>query len=768
MSIRWIVTHLVRFRWLFLAITVILTSAIVCSFAWHGGLDFDRRIENMFAADDPLLPPYQKVKRLFGGNEIVLAVYHDPDLFASDGSGIRRLEGIAAQLRDVPGVESVLSLYDLDQVIAGIPRLGISTLFGTKPAVGATIVAPENELSAAYLELFRGYTHGPDRETAAIVCILSPVEETTSRRATIGSMEAIMHHLPDDLPPGTLAGEPVMVIEGFALVERDGRMLAKATLILLAGTILLLFRSLRWVIIPLAVVFVTLMLTQATLVYSGLRLSMVSSMLTAIVTVVGIATVVHIIVRFREARARGLTPREALIDVGCLLAVPIFWACTTDAAGFASLMIAEVGPVQDFGVMMAIGSLMVIIAVAAVVPGLALLGRFDPDPREAWGESRLQQMLHWLLASIRKRPKRLACLTGLLLIVATLGLKRLEVETDFTKNFHSQNKIVTSYEAVEQHLGGAGVWDVIVPAPPTLTSAYLDRVRQFESRLRDMTEPQPGGDVRPALTKVLSLVDAIDAMEHHPTLAVMTADMRLQAMSLKMPDFFAALRARDDQQHRQQYLRIMLRARERQPAQQKLRLIAAVTKETDTRFRQTAADGDAEVTGFFVLLANLIQSMIRDQWVCFAVAAGAIACMMTIAFRSPTLAAIALVPNALPIIVVLGGMGWLGVRINMGAAMIAAVSMGLSVDSSIHYIVSFQRARVRGLSTTAALDEVQQNVGRAVVFSTLALIVGFLVLCTSEFIPTVYFGALVSLSMLGGLAGNLVVLPLLITLVYRK
>ena len=127
-----------------------------------------------------------------------------------------------------------------------------------------------------------------------------------------------------------------------------------------------------------------------------------------------------------------------------------------------------------------------------------------------------------------------------------------------------------------------------------------------------------------------------------------------------------------------------------------------------------------------------------------------------------TLAVVALVPNALPILIVTGLMGWLGLKINMGAAMIAAVSLGLSIDSSIHYLSTFRRARDEGRSLDDALAAAHQTVGRAMVFSTLALIVGFSVLCTSQFVPTIYFGVLVSLSMLGGLAGNLIVLPALL------
>jgi predicted RND superfamily exporter protein len=165
-----------------------------------------------------------------------------------------------------------------------------------------------------------------------------------------------------------------------------------------------------------------------------------------------------------------------------------------------------------------------------------------------------------------------------------------------------------------------------------------------------------------------------------------------------------------------------------------------------------------------VLLTYLIDSVLRDQWLTFALAAIGVGGMMMLAFRSATLALIALVPNTVPILIVLGMMGWLGLRINLGAAMIAAVSMGLSVDSSIHYITSFRQACREGKPVPQAIRAVQQTVGRAMVFSTLALIVGFSVLCTSQFVPTIYFGLLVGLSMLGGLAGNLVVLPLLLSL----
>jgi predicted RND superfamily exporter protein len=307
-----------------------------------------------------------------------------------------------------------------------------------------------------------------------------------------------------------------------------------------------------------------------------------------------------------------------------------------------------------------------------------------------------------------------------------------------------------------------------------------------------------GRQTRPGLTKVISVADAIVArspvdiggLPAKTSLPIVgtvyprdkAVRFGVVAMRLRFAAFVDALYNEDPAHPGEYWFRIMLRARERQPSAQKEAIIAQVRaivadeygkwekqgQRKSARKNRTAVDQrQPEVTGFFVLLTDLIDSMIRDQWLTFGVAAAGIGLTMLIALRNVTLSLIALVPNAMPIFFVLGMMGWLGIKINMGAAMIAAVSMGLSIDSSIHYLISFQRARREGSSVHDALVSVHKTVGRAITFSTLALIVGFAVLCTSQFVPTIYFGSLVSLSMLGGMAGNLVVLPLLITLFVR-
>jgi len=745
---RRVTEFLIAWRYALLAVGLLLGA---CAVFPANGLDFDRSIENMFAADDPLLPPYRLLKERFGGNEIVLAVYRDKDLLDPKSDSIERLSQVSKSLGQVEGVQDVLSLADIDALLRSTLR---------------TTITSNSKLATNYRNVFQGYTHSPDGTTAAIVCMLTPENQTTTpRRETIDRLRTIV----SQQPSGMIAGEPVMVVDGFKYVEEDGARLGVWATVLLGGVILLCFRSIRWLIIPLVVVHLTLLLTQAVLALSGLQLSMVSSMLTAIVTVVGVAAVVHIVVRFREARREGLSQKEALASAGGLLCGAIFWACLTDAAGFLALTRAAVGPVQDFGVMMAIGSTLVLVGAACVVPALALLGTWDPDPQRAWGEDRIDSGLDRLADGALKHPWLVSAAMLVLFAISIIGLLKQQVETDFTRNFRQGSPIVQSYEFIETNFGGAGVLDVMLPAPASMSVDYLDRVLALEKDLEAIEIPSTKPDEPPArLTKVISLADADKASRASLMFRFIPPEMRARGMKQQMPTFYSALRTATDDQGRT-WVRIMLRARERQSAEQKTRLIAAVQALVEEHFPpEPQTEDSAAVTGFYVLLTNLIESMIRDQWATFGYAALGIGLMMTLAFRNVLQAAIALVPNALPILLVLGGMGLLNYKINMGAAMIAAVSMGLSVDSSIHYILGFQRARKAGRGVEDSLREVQQSVGRAMVFSTLALIAGFSVLCVSNFVPTIYFGALVSLSMVGGLFGNLLVLPLLLKLFTRE
>ncbi len=223
------------------------------------------------------------------------------------------------------------------------------------------------------------------------------------------------------------------------------------------------------------------------------------------------------------------------------------------------------------------------------------------------------------------------------------------------------------------------------------------------------------------------------------------------------------------------WLRVMLRSKERSDSEQKTELIKRV-REVVERYSQSmyaeipgiaqsqsqSQSQPGEVTGYYVLLTRLVEHAVSDQWLAFAVATIGIGFALSVALGSVRFALIGLIPVVIPSFLVLGAMGWLGVRMNLGAAMIAAVSMGLGVDSSLHSLHRYRSERSLGRSVMVALQASQGQTGMAVMMSTIALVIGFGSMAFSAFLPTVAFGTLAAWTMLGGLVGNLVLLPALV------
>ena len=751
-----IATALVAGRWYLL---ILAAGLAVASWQLKQDVSFDNSIEGMFAADDPLLQDYQRLKEIFGGAEIVLAVYEDPRLFDPDGSGLQRLQERSQQLSSIRGVIGVLSLWEINAALNKVYGLGNLLTGQEQPA---PVLNPEDPIAAEFLSTFEGYTHGHDRQTVAIVCLLERIETLQiPRERTIAALRSVT----SDWRNTRITGEPVLLVDGFRFIERDGQRLNWFCLGLMALVILVCFRSIRWFVIPVAVIQLSMWMTLALLGVLGWQLTMVSSMLAAILAVISVATVVHIIVRYREQRLhKGQSRVRAVELVLASLFLPITWTCLTTAAGFLALSFSGVEPVADFGWMMVFGSLFVWLAVMLLVPGLALLGDFDADPQETWGEVWLDRALDLSSRFISSRPRLIGTMALLLFVVVGSGIWRLQVETDFTRNFRENSQIIQAYTFVEEKLGGAGVLDVVIRAPDKLDRDFLERIDRLQADLRNLR--LESGGPGPALTHVVSFADADRIVRGNRLLGLLSPEIRFMAMSGVMPGFASQMRTTQPDADGDHWFRIMLRTSQRKTAAQQSELIDRVSATVDAWFPPSGARAGrpSMTTGFFVLLSNLVNSVLADQWRTFLIACLLISVVVWIAFRSIPLVAIALVPNILPIIALLGMLGWLGVRLNMGAAMIAAVSMGLSIDGTIHYLTSWRMNRLAGHSVASSVKRVQFRTGRAVIYATLALVLGFGSLCFSEFVPTVFFGALVGLSMAGGMVGNLIVLPVLLSL----
>ena len=418
-------------------------------------LEFDRSLEGLFTPGDPRLVSYTEGKETFGGAETGVVAFTDPELLTSDG--LWRLEQLDTSLQQVPGVEHVLSLAG-----ARLPAAPLRSLSLREQLDNKSISPAELRASLLGNELYRNRLLSEDGQTTVLLVSFSAREaDVAARDETIVRIRAICDA---HQPPAVFAGGPVLVNDVYEHLEQDGRILGIVSSLVLAVVIAVLFRNLRWIVLPLAVVHLTLIWTKALLVVGGLRLSMVSSPLVALVTVIGTATVVHVTIRFREERKEHEPPealRRTLIHIG----PAIFWTCLTTAIGFSSLMASRVAPVGSFGGMMTLGAGLVFVAAMGLLPAGVLLGRYGTDPARAPGEQYVAALLDRLVAAVERHPWQVAGIGLGLLALTSVGIFKLEVATEFDENFRETSPIVESYHFIIDRMGTTETVDILVDVP---------------------------------------------------------------------------------------------------------------------------------------------------------------------------------------------------------------------------------------------------------------------------------------------------------------
>lgn len=687
-------------------------------------LSYKQDVAAMFPEGDPRRVATEALRRVFGGEGMVLAVYQDPELLTP--AGAERQRALAKRLLEIQGVESCFGLLTT--------------------SVGADVLAG-SELGGKLKTIAGGFLLGHDEQTAALACLLDwDGLDLGGRRACI---DALRSALEQETAGGVLAGEPVMLVDGYRLVEQDGRMLLFASTGVLAVSTLVMFPSLRYGLAPLAVVAWTWFVSRGAIAAVGMPLSMISSMVTAMTAILGVAATMHVLVR-RQSLAEEIAPLEA--SARCTfrqLARPTLWAAATDAAAFMALWTIDVTPVQDYATMLVVASLTIPLAVFLLTPGCT----FRPPPRRSSRGGPTRKLLAATLRQVHRRPRRIVAVMAAAGLFAAVGLPFAESDTNFVRNFRPGSRLVKAYTMVEENLGGAATWDVLVPTPLSIDQAWLADLRDVVAQLRNETQTPDS-----PLTGVLSLADAIDLLEASPAGWVARAlppEARIQALRLVSAELVDSMIAVDPQDGRR-YTRVAMRGREDADDAAKRSARDRVQAIVQAKFPE------AQIAGLHVLLAGLVENLVFGQPRSCLFAAGAVWLLLTVALRGPVRAAAALAPNLAPPAVLLAAMTLAGEPINMGVAMIAAVAVGISVDATLHYMCAYDDARRGGASHARALCRVHGDVGMALTLSTASLAAGFSALAVSSFLPTVYFGVLAALSMAGGLAGNLLWLPLIL------
>jgi uncharacterized protein len=769
---------LLRARYFAFGATLVLLAGLVV-----GGrkVGYEQSIKSFFADDDPVMTVYQKAATSFGDDNFVFVAYDDPLLFTADG--MDRVAQLAAALgtKQIDGVLRVESLdampllWSVDDTLIRVvqaPPLARGLLLNAAKqavkgldlknnamTVGGAVRGASRAKEAAALEglrarvvkhpLFVGTLVDASGTTTAIVVRLRKtadhdVQRTIQALRAAADRFAVEHHL--ERP--AVVGPPVLLADGFYYVEADGRRLAVVGMLLIFLVTLSAVRSLWWALVPILAGWTVWLATETVLSVLHLKLALSGGPLVAQIIVLTMPAASHLAIHFRDECRREPDPRAA--GRATLRAVwsPIAWCAVTGAIGYGALIVSDVMPIKQFGAILAVCTLIAAVLVVVLSP-IAMLPPFPLEiPVRHGSTSRVSTRMNALLASVVRHPFPIVVAVFACVLPLSLGMIDLRFESNYINAFRPETRVVKDYHRVESRLGGIGLVEVVVPVGKDLDMATLDRFRRVDAAIGAL---KLHGS--PAVTNALSLASVLDpdgrvsSLEPSVAARLLTAKLELIALTPQatLLDGFWNRKTGE--------ARVLVRLMEQQPASDKEAAFHGALDAASKEFGPTTY-----LTGLSYLMTKTTEAVIVTQWQTFGWSAAGILLMLTIALRNPLTAVLAILPTMLAVGFVLGLMGWLGVKLDMGTALVASVALGLSVDDTFHCLLQYRHER-QSHPFTESLFASYSVTGPGVLLSSLAVAVGFGALRFSEFSPFVNFGTMVGIATAGSTLGNLVLLP---------
>jgi predicted RND superfamily exporter protein len=767
-------------------VTALAVAVLLVALAFLGKkVSYEQSIGSFFADDDPRMAVYQKASAAFDDDNFVFLVYDDPELISP--AGLDRVAELAAAVApaQIPSVLRVESLdamplvWALDDALIALDRLPAVArklaLNAAKTTIknvdlksniftvsGAVRLADEKGRQRIkdrlrHHPLFRGTVIDETGNTTAVVVRLRKTQEhnviETVRRLRAEADGFASRH---GLGRPAVVGPPVLLADGFAAIEVDGRRLAVVGMILIAVVTLAAVHSVWWAIVPMIAGWTIWLATEAILAVFKIKLSLSGGPLVAQIIVLTMPAASHLAIHFRDDRRREADPQAAGTMTLRAVAVPIFWTAMTGAIGYGALVTSELLPVQQFGTILGICTLCSALLVMVLSP-IAMRPPFPLEiPVREGSRSRVAGGMNRLTFWVYRHPGAILSVVGLVVVPLCLGIFGLEYETNYINLFRRETRVVQDYRRVESRLGGIGVVELVVTTGREVTPRVLQGLEEVERQVKSI----PVSDPR-SIAQVISLATVLDP---EGRIAALPQESQARILSNKL-DLIAlspqALLMRSFWNPELGQARVLVRVLEQQPAPTKARIFRDAESAARASFGPSAF-----LTGLSYLMTKTTEGVIATQWGTFFWSAMGILLMLALAFRSVVLALLAIVPTLLAVALVLGLMGWMSIKLDMATALVASVALGLSVDDTFHCLIQFHRMRRQHGFRESLFDSYRVS-GPGVILSSLAVAIGFLALRASEFEPFVNFGTMVAIATAGSTLGNLVLLPACLTMGQR-
>ncbi|AVX44775.1 efflux RND transporter permease subunit [Campylobacter concisus] len=800
-----------------LVISLVLVLSVVFGYL-STKLSIDASAETLLLEHDPDLKAYRQIaKRYDSPGLLVVAFTPKDDLFSP--KNLELIKNLSDELAKNDMVSSVISILNVP--LLNSVKGGVTGILDHTPTLSdKDINISKAKLEFAKSPIYSGNLISKDLKTTAIALNLKQDEKfnellnernllsqkesngtiTQAEKEKFKALLAEFKAYRDELRKSDhknleaikatiakfnandelfLGGANMIADDMIGFIKSDLLVYGLSVLALLSFSLWLFFRQVRWIVLPMFICAVSAIFTTGIFGMFGWEVTVISSNYIALQLIITISTVIHLVVSYREFYARHpkysqnqliyLTLRDKFS--------PSFWAIFTTVIGFSSLMSADIKPVIMLGIMMSAG-----ISVSLVLAFL-LFGSINVNLKKLAPVRTFENSFKFTkyCANLALNSRKIIYAVCVLVVCfGVYGISKIKVENSFIGYFKESTQIRQGMQVIDTKLGGTIPVDVIVKFKESEPKQEkTDEKDDFESEFENdaksakywfnsyhtrvaekihdyLKEQNFVGNVSSLATLIKAIKELNNGVSDDFLLAAMYEKLPLEYKKILLSPYVSV---ENDE------LRFSLRIVDSDP---KLRRNLFLKELREGLTELTKNDNvSIEVVGMMVLYNNMLQNLLSSQVDTFGLTVAILFVIFCFVFRSIKLATIAIVSNLIPLCTLFGVMGFFGIPLDVMSITIAAISIGIGVDDIIHYIHRFKEELLTK-DVFESIKAAHASIGYAMYYTSFTIFLGFSVMITSNFIPTIYFGLLTDLVMVFMLLGALIILPSLIASFVKK
>ena len=770
------------------AVLLLLTFFLLIFGYFSKDFRLDASSDTLLIDGDPDLQYLKEINKRYNSKEFLVLTFTPKESMISENS-INNLLSLKYKIQSLDWIDSVITILDVPLLTSTDDTLTEKLKnFSTLKSEGINKNKGFNEILNS--PVFKNFVISEDGNTTGIIAYLKkksePVELSNEEleiykdkikkenheniieiRDVIKSYKSIgkIH----------LGGIPMIADDMMTFIKNDIIVFGAGVLLFIIFTLWYVFRKIIWIIIPISSCFFSVLIMMGLLGLLGWKVTVISSNFIALMLILTMAMNIHTSTRFLQLRKGnpGLSKLEIIKKTTNKMFWPILYTVLTTIFAFLSLVFSGIKPVIDFGWMMTLGLITSFIITFTLLP--TLLSFFSENKITIKKEYKSKITILFEKITLNNRSI-IFFITGLVIFLSIVGINKLEVENSFINYFKKNTEIYKGMKLIDEKLGGTTPLEIILKFPKKeindeiadeeddwgdekddndekywFTKDKIDKIKRVHEYLEDL----------PEVGKVLSFSSVLDvATQLNNNKPLGTLEMGV--LYSKIPESIKSQIVDPYISISDSEARISLRIKDSKKDLKRNDLINKINFDLENKLN--LKKNEYKLAGVLILFNNLLQSLFKSQILTLGFVMIGIFIMFLILFRNIKLSLIGVIPNFLAAFFILGIIGLANIPLDMMTITIAAITIGIAVDNSIHYIYRFREEFLKGKNYINTLKICHSTVGVAILNTSITIVFGFSILVLSNFIPTIYFGVFTGIAMLLAMISVLTLLPSLLLL----